>query len=126
MDPRYKKIEGKHREGREHSLHKHFASSTVRLRSSVHTVQQLRGCDRGDSHLLFIERNTYWKATAKPIFQLLYSSFAQVGGRDQDALGSLGDLPVQTMRSASLRIRRCLLAVGREMPTVSAISPVLS
>jgi hypothetical protein len=58
MDPRYKKIEGKHREGREHSLHKRFASSTVRLCSSVHTVQQLRGCDRGDSHLLFIERNT--------------------------------------------------------------------
>jgi hypothetical protein len=68
----------------------------------------------------------YCKPTAKPIFQLLYSSLGQVGGSDQDARGSLGDLSVQTMRSASLRIRRCLPAVGREMPTVSAISPVLS
>jgi hypothetical protein len=54
VDPRNEQVEGKRWKGCKYALDERFASSTVLVCGSVHTVQQLRGRDCGDSDILIL------------------------------------------------------------------------
>jgi hypothetical protein len=52
MGSRNEKVEGEDRKRCKHALHKCLATRTMLARGSVHAMQQLRSCDRGDADLL--------------------------------------------------------------------------